>query len=47
MCILYIDKFDIADKCNVYHGTIKIKPIDVKISKYFNFDIENKDTDPV
>ena len=37
------------DKCNnnAHHGKIQIKTISVKISKYFDFDVENNDTDPI
>ena len=31
---------------NIYHSTIKMKPVDVKTSSYFNFDIENSKDDP-
>ena len=39
---MYIDKLDdIVDKYNnTYHRTIDMKPIDVKASRYFDFDIE-------
>ena len=42
-----IDKLDIVKKYNTtYHKTIKMKPIDVKDSTYFDFDkkimIKNK-----
>ena len=41
-----IDKLDhVVNKCNnTYHGTIKIKPVDVKPSIYIEFSKEhNKD----
>ena len=39
---MYIDKLDdIVDKYNnTYHRTIDMKSIDVKASRYFEFDIE-------
>ena len=45
---VYIDKIgDIINKHNnIYHRTIKIKPIDVRSSTYIDFDIENNDNDP-
>ena len=43
-----IDKLDdIGNKYNnTYHSTIKMKPIDVTSSTYFDFGIENNDQDP-
>ena len=43
----YIDKLDdIVNKCNnAYHSTIKMKPVDVKLSTYIDFGIENNDKD--
>ena len=45
---LYIDELnDIVNKCNnTYHITIKVKPIDVKISRYIDLDVESNDKDP-
>ena len=38
---------DIVNKYNnKYHGTIKIKPVDVKSSTYFDFGTLNHDKDP-
>ena len=39
----YIDKLDakVVKSSNAYHKTIKMKPNDVKASKYINFDVEN------
>ena len=40
MCIDKLD--DIVNKYNkAYHRTIKIKPVDVKSSTYFGFNLEN------
>ena len=43
-----IDKLDdIGNKYNnTYHSTIKMKPIDVTSSTYFDFGIENNNQDP-
>ena len=30
----------------MYHGTIKMKPVDVKLSKYIDSSIETNDEDP-
>ena len=40
---VYIDKLDdIVNKSNnTYHSTIKMKPVDVKSSTYFDFSKEN------
>ena len=40
---VYIDKLDdIVNKCNnTYYRTIKMKPVDVKSSMYFDFNKEN------
>ena len=40
---MYIDKLDdIVNKCNnTYHSTIKMKPVDVKLSTYIDFNKEN------
>ena len=45
---VYIDKLDeIVNKYNNrYHTIIKIKPIDVNPSMYFNFNKENNKEDP-
>ena len=45
---MYIDELnDIVDKCNnTYHITIKVKPIDVKISRYIDLYVESNDKDP-
>ena len=45
---MYIDKLDeIVNKYKTtYHSTIKMKPVDIKSSKYINFGIENNDKDP-
>ena len=44
----YINKLnDLVDECsNTYHRAIKMKPIDVKSSTYFDFEIESTDKDP-
>ena len=45
---MYIDKLDnIVNKYNnTYHRTIKMKPIDVKDSKYINIDKEFNNKNP-
>ena len=45
---VYIDKLnDIVDEYNnTYHGTIKMKPIDVKDNTYIDFEKEVNDRDP-
>ena len=45
---VYIDKLhDIVNKHNnKYHRTIKMKPVDVKSSIYFDFNNENNKEDP-
>ena len=45
---MYIDELnDIVNKWNnTYHITIKVKPIDVKISRYIDLDVESNDKDP-
>ena len=45
---LYIDKLDdIVNKSNnTYHGTIKMKPVDVKSSTYIDSSKEIDDKDP-
>ena len=44
----YINKLnDLIDEYNkTYHRAIKMKPIDVKSSTYFDFEIESIDKDP-
>ena len=44
---MYLDESDgFVNKCNnTYHRTIKMKPIDVKISIYVPFDVENNEKD--
>ena len=45
--IVYIDKLDdIFNKYNIYHSTIKMKPVDVKSSTYFDSSIENNNKCP-
>ena len=42
-----INTVDKVDKYkNSYHRAIKMKPIDVKLSAYFDFGVENNDKDP-
>ena len=45
---IYIDKFDdiVNEYNNIYHGTIKMKPIDVKDNTYINISKELNDNDP-
>ena len=45
---VYIDKLgDIVNKCNnTYHGTMKMKRVDVKQSTYIDFSKEIDDKDP-
>ena len=45
---VYIDKLDdIVDKYNnIYHSTTKMKPFDVKLSKYIDSSQENHNRDP-
>ena len=45
---VHIDKLDkIVNKyINTYHSTIKMKPVDVKSSAYFDFNKENNKEDP-
>ena len=44
---VYIDKLDTVNKCNdTYHGTIKLKPVDVKSNKYIDSSEEINDKDP-
>ena len=46
---VYVDKLnDIVNKYNnKYHTAIKMRPIDVKSSTYFDFDVGNNDNDHV
>ena len=46
---MYVDKLnDIVNKYNnKYHTAIKMRPIDVKSSTYFDFDVGNNDNDHV
>ena len=45
---VYIDKLDdiVGEYNNTYHGTIKMKPIDVKNNSYIDFKKEVNDKDP-
>ena len=45
---VYIDKLDdmVNKYNNIYHSTIKVKPIDVKDNTYNDFGKENSDKDP-
>ena len=45
---VHINKMDgIVDKYNnTYYTTIKMKPADVKVDTYFDFDVERGDKDP-
>ena len=45
---VYIDKLDdvVDEYNNTYHRTIKIKPTDVKVNRYIDFDKEVNDKDP-
>ena len=45
---VYIDKLDdMVHKCNnICCRTIKIKPVDIKVSKYIDFNKENNKEDP-
>ena len=45
---MYIYKLDdiVNEYNNIYHRTIKMKPIDVKHNTYFDFGKENNDKDP-
>ena len=45
---VYIDKLDeIIDKYkNIYHRTIKMKPVDVTLGTYIGLDANNNDKDP-
>ena len=37
---------DIVKKSNIYHRTIKMKPVDIKLKKSINFSAENLYRDP-
>ena len=45
---VYIDKLDdiVNEYNNIYHTTIKMKPIDVKDNTYINTDKKTNDKDP-
>ena len=45
---MYIDKLtDVVHKCNITnYSTIKMKPVNVMWSRYFDFDKENNKEDP-
>ena len=45
---VYIDKLDgiVNEYNNTYHGTFKMKPVDVKDSTYIDFEKEVNDKDP-
>ena len=45
---VYIDKLDdiVNEYNNAYHGTIKVKPVDVKDNAYINFGKEVNDKEP-
>ena len=45
---VYIHKLDdmVNKYSNTYHTTSKIKPIDVKLNTYINFNKENNEQDP-
>ena len=45
---IYIDKLNdiVHEYNNTSHRTIKMKPIDVKTSTYFDFKVENNDKHP-
>ena len=44
---MYINNFDnmVNEYNNTYHSTIKLKPVNVKLSTYINFGVENNDGD--
>ena len=45
---MYIEKLDnIVNKYNNTHGTIKMKPADVKSSTYIDFDKKRNEEDPI
>ena len=45
---MYTDKLDnIVNKCNNrYYSTIKMKPVDVKLSTYIDFNKKNDEKSP-
>lgn len=45
---MYIFKLDErVGKCNkTYHGTIKMKPVDVKVHTYIEYGVEHNEKDP-
>ena len=45
---MYIYKLDdiVNEYNNTYYRTIKMKPVDVNLSTYFNFNVEKNDKDP-
>ena len=45
---IYIDKLDdiLNEYNNIYHRTIKMKPVDIKDNTYFDFEKEINDKDP-
>ena len=45
---VYVDKLDdiVDEYSNTYHRTIKIKPVDVKVDTYIDFEKEVNDRDP-
>ena len=45
---VYIDKLDdiVGEYNNTYHGTIKMKPVDIKNNTYIDFKKEVHDKDP-
>ena len=45
---MYIEKLDnIVNKYNNTHGTIKMKPADVKSSTYIDFDKKRNEENPI
>ena len=46
---VYINKLDdiVNEYNNAYHGTIKMKPVDVKDNTYINFEKQVNDKDPI
>ena len=45
---VFTDKLvDIINECNnTYHSIIKMKPVDVKLSKYIDLGVKDDDKDP-
>ena len=45
---VYIDKLDdiVSEHNNIYHRTIKMKPVEIKDNTYINFKKEVNDSDP-